>query len=90
MPTQLNAPYRAQLLASLRGGKVSRTEASATHFSRPEGSTAQVNSARPEVHPGRARNTADTYGQCIEAVRRLRRPDCMPHRKPCVASTVSG
>lgn len=90
MRTQLNAPYQAQLLAlrasllaqlaTLRGGTVSRAEASAAHFAHPEDSTAQVNSARDlefaldahdtaelrEVEAALSRIAAGTYGQCID------------------------
>ncbi len=87
---QLTAPFKNQLLAkqatlqerlaSLRGGKVSRTEASANHFSRPEDSTAQVATARDLEFALDEHETAElnliaaalrrieegTYGQCVD------------------------
>lgn len=86
----LTAPFKKQLLArqvvlleqlaSLRGGSVSRSEASASHFSRPEDSTAQTNTARDlefaldehetaelrQVEEALLRIEAGTYGQCID------------------------
>ena len=89
MRPELTAPFKAQLLAqraslidqlaNLRGGMVSRAEASADHFGQAEDSTAQVNSARELEFALDARETAElvmgeaalgrievgTYGQCI-------------------------
>ncbi len=67
-------------LATLRGGVVSRAEASAEHFARTEDSTAQVNSERDLEFALDERETAElrgieaalnrieagTYGQCID------------------------
>jgi DnaK suppressor protein len=90
MTTKLTAPYLKQLLAqrsnmleqlnSLRGGTVTRAEASSEHFGHPEDSTAQVSSARDLefalderetaelrlVDAALARIEAGTYGQCID------------------------
>jgi DnaK suppressor protein len=90
MITQLTAPFKEQLLAqrtslleqlrNLRGGSVSRAEASAEHFGHPEDSTAQVNSARDlefamderetaelrQIDAALARIEAGSYGQCID------------------------
>ena len=90
MTTQLNAPFKAQLLAqrtslleqlnSLRGGTVSRAEASAEHFGHPEDPPAQVNSERDLefalderdtaelrlIDAALARIEAGSYGQCID------------------------
>lgn len=87
---QLISLYKKQLLerqadlqeqlASLRGGNKSRTEASADHFSHPEDSTAQVNTARDlefaldehetveiaQVAAALERIEAGTYGQCVD------------------------
>ncbi len=87
---QLTTPFKNQLLskqaalqeqlASLRGGSVSRTEASADHFSRPEDSTAQVATARELEFALDEHETAElnliaaalrrieegTYGQCVD------------------------
>ena len=89
MRTELTATFKAQLLAqrdslleqlaSLRGGSVSRAEASAEHFGQPEDSTAQLSTARELEFALDARETAEldmvdaalrrieagTYGQCI-------------------------
>jgi len=56
MKTQLNAPFKKQLLdhrarlleqlRGLRGGEVGRAQASAEHFGQPEDSPAQMNTAR--------------------------------------------
>ena len=90
MTTQLNAPYVAQLRAqraslleqlnNLRGGAVTRAEASADHFERAQDSEAQVNSARDlefalderetaelrDIDAALARVEAGTYGQCVD------------------------
>ncbi len=74
---------RASLLAqlrSLRGGAVSRVEASADHFGQTEDSTAQVNTARDlefaldahetaeldQIEAALQRMEAGTYGECID------------------------
>ena len=90
MTTQLTAPFQAQLLArraeladqlaTLRGGDVSRAEASAEHFGQSEDSTAQVTTARELEFALDERETAElalvqaalnriaqgTYGQCVD------------------------
>ncbi|MDO8450446.1 MAG: TraR/DksA family transcriptional regulator [Rhodoferax sp.] len=90
MTTKLTAPFKAQLLAqraslldqlaSLRGGTVSRAEASADHYGRTEDSTAQVRTERDLEFALDARETAElslvdaalsrieagTYGQCVD------------------------
>ncbi|HMS27671.1 MAG TPA: TraR/DksA family transcriptional regulator [Burkholderiaceae bacterium] len=67
-------------LANLRGGNVSRAEASAAHFGNTEDSTAQVNTARDlefamDAHETDEQNQimaalnriqAGTYGQCVD------------------------
>ena len=87
---QLTSMFKKQLLerqaslqeqlATLRGGKKTRTEASADHFSHPEDSTAQVNTARDlefaldehenielaQVAAALGRIEAGTYGQCVD------------------------
>jgi DnaK suppressor protein len=87
---QLTSMFKKQLLeqqasleeqlTSLRGGNKSRTEASADHFSHPEDSAAQVNTARDlefaldehesielaEVAAALARLEAGTYGHCVD------------------------
>ena len=84
------APYQDQLraqrasllsqLRSLRGGAVSRVEASADHFGHTEDSTAQVNTARDleftldaletaeldQIEMALQRIEAGTYGQCVD------------------------
>ncbi|MBT9507845.1 TraR/DksA family transcriptional regulator [Rhodoferax sp.] len=90
MTTQLTAPFKEQLLAqraslleqlhTLRGGDVSRAEASADHFERQQDSTAQVTTARELefalderekaeldlVEAALSRIEAGTYGQCTD------------------------
>jgi DnaK suppressor protein len=90
MTTQLTAPFEAQLiarraeltdqLATLRGGHISRVEASAEHFGQSEDSTAQVTTARELEFALDERETAElalvqaalnriaqgTYGQCVD------------------------
>ena len=90
MSAQLNPVFKEQLLAQrasllaqlndLRGGSVSRAEASAEHFERAQDSDAQVNSARDLefalderetaelrlVDAALARIEAGTYGECID------------------------
>lgn len=87
---QLTSMFKKQLLerqavlldqlATLRGGQKSRSEASADHFSHPEDSTAQVNTARDlefaldehenielaDVAAALARIEAGTYGHCVD------------------------
>lgn len=87
---QLTSMFKKQLLerqavlldqlATLRGGHKSRSEASADHFSHPEDSTAQVNTARDlefaldehenielaDVAAALARIEAGTYGHCVD------------------------
>jgi DnaK suppressor protein len=67
-------------LASLRGGAMSRTEASSNHFNQPEDSRAQVNTARDlefaldahetleltQIAAALARIEAGAYGRCID------------------------
>jgi DnaK suppressor protein len=88
MNTQQAAPYQTQLLglraellaqiAQQRGGVVSRAEAAADHFGRPEDSSAQVATERElefaigeretaelgEIDAALARLSAGTYGVC--------------------------
>lgn len=90
MTTQFTAPFKQQLLAqraslqeqlrTLRGGDVSRTEASAEHFERQQDSTAQVTTARELefalderekaeldlVEAALNRIEAGTYGHCLD------------------------
>lgn len=90
MTTQITAPFKAQLLAqraslleqlaSLRGGTVSRAEASSDHYGRMEDSTAQMRTERDLefaldarestelslVDAALSRIEAGTYGQCID------------------------
>jgi DnaK suppressor protein len=90
MTTHLTAPFRDQLLArrqslleqldQLRGGKLSRAEASAEHFGQTQDSDAQQNTARDlefaldaresaeidEVDAALKRIEAGTYGVCID------------------------
>ena len=90
MLTKLIPSLKAQLLAqrtslmgqlaSLRGGEVSRAEASAEHFGHPEDSTAQTNTERELefaldahesaelrlVQEALSRIEAGTYGVCID------------------------
>ena len=87
---QLTTPFKKQLLArqatlleqlaGLRGGTVGRSEASASHFDRPEDSTAQTNTARDlefaldehettelrQVGEALLRIEAGSYGQCVD------------------------
>ncbi len=90
MTTRLTAPFLDQLLArrtelteqlvTLRGGDVSRAEASADHFGNSEDSSAQVTTARELefalderenaelalVQAAIHRIEAGTYGQCVD------------------------
>lgn len=73
------AESKAQL-ANLRGGNISRAEASAEHFSHSEDSTAQTNTARDlefaldaheteeqsQIVAALGRLEAGTYGQCVD------------------------
>lgn len=73
------ASLQAQL-RNLRGGSVSRVEASADHFGHPEDSTAQINTARDlefaldahesaeldQIEAALQRIETGTYGECID------------------------
>lgn len=111
MSTQLTAPFKKQLLAqqailleqlaSLRGGTVSRTEASVSHFARPEDSTAQVNTARDLEFAIDERETAElrlvdealqrieagTYGQCVDCGVAI--PEARLHAAPEAARCIA-
>ncbi len=65
----LLAESKAQL-ANLRGGNVSRAEASAAHFGNTEDSTAQVNTARDLEFAMDAHET-DEQNQIIAALQRI-------------------
>ena len=111
MSTLNTTPFQTKLLAqraslleqlnNLRGGTVSRAEASAEHFGRPEDSTAQVNTARDLefalderesaelrlVDAALARIEAGTYGQCIDCGIEIpaARLHAAPHAARCIA-----
>ena len=111
MTTSLIAPFKAQLLArqatleeqlaSLRGGNISRADASAEHFGRPEDSTAQVATARELEFAMDERETAElalvqaalnriatgVYGQCIECGQQI--PAARLHASPEAARCIS-
>lgn len=104
MTYQKNDTFKEQLLAhrttlltqlaTLRGGAVSRAEASAEHFARPEDSTAQVNSERDLEFALDERETAElrgieaalnrieagTYGQCMDCGEPI--PEARLHAAP--------
>ena len=111
MRVELTGPFKAQLLAqraslleqlaSLRGGLVSRAEASAEHFGQSEDSTAQVSSARELEFALDARETAElamgeaalrrleagSYGQCISCGVEIpvARLEAAPEAARCIA-----
>jgi DnaK suppressor protein len=105
------APFQSQLLAlraelteqlaTLRGGPVSRVEASADHFGHSEDSTAQVATARElefalderetaelaKVQAALNRIAAGTYGQCVDCGIEIpaSRLQAVPEAARCVA-----
>ena len=111
MRPEFAAPFKTLLLtqraslldqlASLRGGEVSRAEASSEHFGRPEDSTAHLSSERDleftldaresdelnQVQAALDRMAAGTYGVCIDCGTDipLARLQAAPATKRCMA-----
>lgn len=111
MRTALTTPFKALLLlrraglleqlANLRGGAISRAEASAEHFGHPDDSAAQISSERElefaldarestelnQVQEALGRIEAGTYGRCIDCGAKI--PPARLHAAPEAARCIA-